>query len=199
MTNKLENLISFDDFKSNWKSENSKTTKRTQTGLDILKENYEDEDVADVDRIDEIIPEGLPEDVEIGEDEKIEEILEYLENDIDEDVIDALVNDLRETLLEMEQQGFVDSDTTDELDDKHDGDWISWIKDVIELPDFNEDALNGILDIISNAEDYPNYSDEEEVKCPDCEGTGLDENGEECERCWGEGRVNRPDDIPPDE
>lgn len=163
MTNKLENLIRFDDFKSNWKSENS-----------IIKESFEDEDVADVDRIEEIIPEGLPDDVDMTYEEKIEEIIEFLNEDMDEDTVDALVNDLRDTLLEMENQGVVDSDTTDNLDDEHDGDWISWIKDVIKLPDFPEDGLNNVLEIIHNIEsgdfifddedfDDEGYNDEEEV------------------------------------
>jgi hypothetical protein len=192
MKTKLENLISLEDFKANWQSEKAKKTKRTDTGLDIIKEDIE-----------EIIPEG-PEDNPLmrpkygTDDEKIEMIKNKLD-DLDEGYIDEILDYLREVLLEMEQMGFVDEETTDELDDKHDGDWISWIKDVIELPDFDEGALNGILDIISNAEDYPNYSDEEEVECPDCEGTGSDENGDDCDRCEGSGMVNRPDDIPPDE
>jgi len=51
---KLENLVSFDDFKSNWKSDQSKKTSRTETGLDILKEGI------DEDGVEEIISEGLP-------------------------------------------------------------------------------------------------------------------------------------------
>jgi hypothetical protein len=29
-------------------------------------------------------------------------------------------------------------------------------------------------------------------------GSGQDEDGEDCERCDGSGRVDRPSDIPPD-
>lgn len=36
---KLNNLLNFDDFKPNWKPQSAKTTKRTETGLDIVKEN----------------------------------------------------------------------------------------------------------------------------------------------------------------
>jgi hypothetical protein len=32
---KLENLLGFEDFKNNWKSEQAKKTKRTETGLDV--------------------------------------------------------------------------------------------------------------------------------------------------------------------
>lgn len=175
MKNKLENLVSFDDFKSNWKSEDSKITKRTQTALDILKENSEDyeetidakndnDDItdADVDRIEEIIPDGLPEDLDMSTDEKVEEINDFLDDEPDDDVIEALVNDLRDTLLEMEQQGFVDSDTTDNLDDEHEGDWIAWIKDVIELPDFPEEGLNNILEVIHNIESGDFVFDDED-------------------------------------
>ena len=213
---KLENLISFDDFKTNWKGEQSKNTKRTSTGIDILKEGVDD-------GIEEIIPEGLPDEdynkqakFGLGDQEKIEQINNFLDNDADEGVVDDIVEQLRDALLEMEQQGFVDESTTDELDDKHDGDWINWIKDVIELPDFPEEVLNNIIEVIDDSTDPDNLeylsgddlddvdSDEEndeeddDVECPDCDGTGLDENGEDCERCEGEGRVYRPDDIPPD-
>ena len=163
----MKKLISFEDFKSK-----------------IVKEN-----------IDEIIPEGLPEESFIDdENEGLDRIKEYLDGDIDEDFLDQVVNYLREALLEMEQQGFVEEDFTDELDDRHDGDWKSWILEVIELPDFPEDGIIGVLEILDEAP----YSEENDVECPDCEGSGVDENGEECERCEGEGRVNRPYDIPPD-
>lgn len=139
---KLENLISFDDFNSNWNKKHTKT-KRTNTGLDILKENVE-----------EIIPEGLPEDDSEDftsyNDDKVNKIVDFIENNELDDIEDTIVNELREVLLEMEQQGLIDSDTTDELDNIHNGDWSSWIIDVIQLPDFPEDALNNILEIINN-------------------------------------------------
>lgn len=142
---KLENLIAFDDFVSNWKPQEAKSSKRTQTGLDILKENVE-----------EIIPEGPIDDVtkyakfNMDYDEKIEKIKEFINNEENEDLIDSIVNELRDVLLEMEQQGFVDEETTDNLDDEHGDDWISWIESVIELPDFPEEGLNNVLEIIEN-------------------------------------------------
>ncbi len=40
MGNKLENLLSFDDFdKSGWKAKEQKSTKRTEVGLDVVNEN----------------------------------------------------------------------------------------------------------------------------------------------------------------
>jgi hypothetical protein len=192
MKNKLENLISFDDFKSNWKSEEAKTTKRTQTALDILKENLNDDIVddnivdddiqdADVDRIEEIIPEGLPEDIDMSTEEKIDEINDFLDDDVDDDIIEVLVNNLRETLLEMEQQGFIDDDTTDNLDDKHDGDWISWIKDVIELPDFPEEGLNNVIEIIHNVESGEFVFDDEDFDDNDEDFDDNDEDFDEDE------------------
>ena len=169
----MKKLISFEDFKKS----------------KIVKEN-----------IDEIIPEGLPEENFIDdENEGLDRIKGYLDDEnmnsiIDEDILDQVVNYLREALLEMEQQGFVDENFTDELDDRHDGDWKSWILEVIELPDFPEEGIIGVLEIL----DEVPYSEENDVQCPDCEGTGVDEDGEECERCEGDGRVNRPYDIPPD-
>lgn len=169
MKTQLNNLISFGDFKDNWKAEQAKKTKRTETGLDILKENIND-DISDENTIldepvenfpeeqpnvEEIIPEGLPED-DLDEpdltSEKIEKVKNSLE-DLNEDIIDYIVNYLRDVLLEMEQQGFIEEDFTDDLDDIHDGDWISWINDVIELPDISEEALDEILTIIENSED----------------------------------------------
>ena len=148
MKNKLENLLSFDDFNSTWNSEQAKTTKRTQTGLDILKENSED-------GIEEIIPAGtLESDIESNyenDDEKIEKIKSFLD-DADEDTIEAIVNELRDVLLEMEQQGFIDTDTTDKMDDDYEDDWVSWSKAAIELPDFPEEGLNNILEIIESSE-----------------------------------------------
>lgn len=44
----LNNLLKFSDFDKNWKSEKANKTKRTDTGLDILKEdlyNEEDEEI----------------------------------------------------------------------------------------------------------------------------------------------------------
>ena len=194
---KLENLLNFNDFNSNWKGDQAKLKKRTQTSLDILKED-----------VNEIVPEGLP-GLPENENDAIEQIKDFLDDDPDENVIDALVNELRDALLEMEQQGFVEADYTDELDDQFENDWIGWIKAVIELPDFPEEGLNNVMAIINNPaslvfdedeeeDDLPDFEDED-VECPDCDGTGQDEDGEECERCEGEGRVYRPDDIPPDD
>jgi len=41
MEKKLNNLLSFSDFEKTWKPEEQKKTKRTEIGLDIVKENYE--------------------------------------------------------------------------------------------------------------------------------------------------------------
>ena len=191
MEKKLNNLLNIEDFKANWRAEQAKKTKRTDTGLDILKENIE-----------EIVPEGSLDldNLEKGmtTDEKLEEI-ENLLDELDDEPIEEVINYLREVLLEMEQQGFIDQDTTDRIDDENDGDWVQWVKDVISLPDFPEDSLNGILDIINN-EDFEGFSnDEEDVECPDCDGSGQDDEGDDCERCEGLGRVDRPYDIPPDD
>jgi hypothetical protein len=35
---KLENLLDFEDFKSNWEEKKQKKTKRTEVGLDIIEE-----------------------------------------------------------------------------------------------------------------------------------------------------------------
>lgn len=199
MKNKLENLIVFDDFKASWKAEQAKKTKRTDTGLDILKEGVE-----------EIIPEGIPEETNASmkpkfgtNEEKIEEIKSFVD-DTDDDVIDDIIEQLRDVLLEMEQQGLIEKTTTDDLDDKHDGDWIAWIKDVIELPEFPEEGLNNLVQFINDISDdlefrSRNDDEDEDVECPDCDGTGQDDDGEDCERCDGTGRVYRPDDIPPDD
>jgi len=142
---KLENLLGFEDFKNNWKSEQAKKTKRTETGLDVLKESVED-------NVEEIIPAGeMSPKFGIDISEKIEKIKNFIE-DADEDIIEEMVNNLREVLLEMEQQGFIDSDTTDQIDDKFDGDWVSWIEDVIELPEFPEEGLNNLMEIVENLE-----------------------------------------------
>jgi hypothetical protein len=139
MEKKLNNLLNLQDFKSNWRAEQATKTKRTETGLDILKENVE-----------EIVPEGTDSGSKYGMDqnEKIGEIESFLE-DLDDSYIDDIVNYLRDVLLDMEQQGLVDQDTTDNIDDDNDGDWLEWITEVINLPDFPEDSLNGILDIIN--------------------------------------------------
>lgn len=173
MKNKLENLLSFDDFNSNWKSENAKQTKRTQTGLDILKENAED-------GIEEIIPAGtLDSDIDSNygsDEEKIEEIKSFLE-DADEDSIDAIVNELRDVLLEMEQQGFVDADKTDQLDDEYDDDWQSWIIAVVELEDFPEEGLNNIMNIINNVKsgdfEFDEEDDDDEEDLNDLDNDGV--------------------------
>lgn len=39
MGNKLENLLSFDDFDKNWKAKEATKTKRTDVGLDVVNEN----------------------------------------------------------------------------------------------------------------------------------------------------------------
>jgi CO dehydrogenase/acetyl-CoA synthase beta subunit len=116
----MKKLISFEDFKS------SKS----------IKEG-----------VDEIIPEGLPDEPTYTDtDSKIEKVKEFI-SEADDDVLEEIVNQLRDTLLEMEQDGFVDSDTTDELDKKYDGDWNAWALDVIDLPDFPEEGLNNVLAI----------------------------------------------------
>jgi hypothetical protein len=191
MEKKLNNLLSLTDFRTGWRANQASKTKRTETGLDILKEGLED-------GIEEIIsegPEGAQDEISY-KDTDTDNIISKLE-DLNEDAIDEIVNYLRDILLEMEQQGFVDEDTTDRIDEETDGDWIAWIDEVISLPDFPEEGLNGILDIISTQEGDEFSSDDEDVECPDCDGSG-EVDGEECERCDGSGRVYRPDDIPPD-
>ncbi len=175
----MRKLVSFEEFDSNWKN---------------IKEDVE-----------EIVPEGLP-GLPENENDAIEQIKDFLDDDPDDNVIEALVNELRDVLLEMEQQGFVDVDYTDELDDQFENDWIGWIKAVIELPNFPEEGLNNVMAIINNPAPFIfDEEDEDEfeglpddVECPDCDGTGQDDEGEECERCGGSGREYRPDDIPPD-
>lgn len=189
MKNKLQNLISLDDFKTGWKSEQAKKTKRTETGLDILKE-----------KIEEIIPAGIPMEskFDMTYEEKLNQIIEELEN-LDDFIIEEIVNSLRDSLLEMEQQGFIDDLTTDMLDDKHDGDWIEWIKDVIQLPDFPEEGLNNVLDLISSEpNEFNELIKDDNVECPDCDGTGQYDDDDDCERCGGSGRVEKSYDIPPD-
>ena len=197
MKNKLENLIVFDDFKASWKAEQAKKTKRTETGLDILKEGVE-----------EIIPEGIPEEDNLvkpsfGVEEKIEDIKSFVD-EADDDVIDNIIDKLRDTLLKMEKQGVIDEDTTDNLDDEHDGDWNAWIKEVIEMPEFQEYEIDNLIEFFNNISDdidfrSRNDDEDEDVECPDCDGTGQDDEGEDCSRCDGTGRVYRPDDIPPDD
>ena len=166
----MKKLVSFENFDSNWKN---------------IKEDVE-----------EIVPEGLP-GLPENEGDTIENIKDFLEDDPNDDVVEDIVNELR---------NFLDDDTLDELDDKHDGDWTSWILEVIEMPEVPEEALNDVMEIINNPK--PLIFDEEDedefeglpddVECPDCDGTGEGEDGEECERCGGSGREYRPDDIPPD-
>lgn len=139
----------------------------------------------------------------ISNNEKIERIEDFLE-DADDEVIDQIINMLRSALLEMEQQGFIDAETTDTLDETYGDNWIGWISAVIELDEFPEEGLNKVYEIVQEQEEsYSDWRDsddnDDEVTCPDCDGTGQDEMGENCERCDGGGRVYRPDDIPPDE
>jgi hypothetical protein len=143
----MKKLISFEDFKS------SKS----------IKEG-----------VDEIIPEGLPDEPTYTDssDSKIEQVKEFI-SEADDDVLEEIVNQLRDTLLEMEQEGFVDSDTTDELDRTHDGDWSAWALDVIDLPDFPEEGLNNVLslqeDTISETgeDDASEDSEEEPLELED--------------------------------
>lgn len=169
----MKKLVSFEEFDSNWKN---------------IKE--------ELDGIEEIVPEGLP-GLPENEGDTIENIKDFLEDDPSDDVVEDIVNELR---------NFLDDDFLDELDDKHDGDWTAWILEVIEMPEITEEALNDVMGIINNPK--PLIFDEEDedefeglpddVECPDCDGTGQDDEGEECERCGGSGREYRPDDIPPD-
>jgi hypothetical protein len=43
MSKKLNNLLDFSDFVANWKAQQQKKTKRTEVGLDIVKEKKKDE------------------------------------------------------------------------------------------------------------------------------------------------------------
>jgi hypothetical protein len=42
MKTKLENLLSFTDFTGNYNSQQATKTKRTDTGVDVIKENNEE-------------------------------------------------------------------------------------------------------------------------------------------------------------
>jgi len=125
--------------------------------------------------VEEIIPEGIPgnRDMSIGSedpnsdarfqpyrpggkayssvDDKIDEIT-YKLDEIDEDFLEDVINYLRDVLTEMEQQGFIEEDETDELDDAHDTIGKEWVIDVINLQEIPEDALIGVLDIIGGSQ-----------------------------------------------
>lgn len=185
MKGKLENLLSFNDFKNNWNSEKTTKTKRTETGLDILKESVE------YNSLEEKI-------------QKVEELIS--KQDDDSDIIDNVVNELRDSFVKMEKSGDISENQVDDLDDKHDGNWKSWILEAINIvPDSAIDSVLSVLgedvDVNKDMDDLDDLDDfnelDDETDCPDCEGTGLDDDGEECERCEGTGRVYRPDDIPP--
>lgn len=45
---KINNILNFSDFEKNWKAEKASKTKRTDTGLDILKEDVLNERVNEV-------------------------------------------------------------------------------------------------------------------------------------------------------
>lgn len=169
----MKKLISFEDF-----------AKRTHT----LKEGLED-------GVEEIIPEGPLDDdprmkpkYNMSDTEKIEEIKSFID-DADDDAIEEIVNELRDALLEMEQQGFVEEETTDELDDKHDGDWKSWIEEVIDLPDFPEEGLNNIMEIINNVregisdfgEENDDFEDDEDFQGEDPGAPDYDDDEKDYE------------------
>jgi len=161
---KLENLLNFKDFNSNWQQPKGSKTKRTEVAKDILKENVE-----------EIIPEGLPEEVEergvsglMGSgknmwqsENHIDEITKLVK-DLDEGFLDEVINYLRDVLTDMEHQGFITEDETDELDDRHDAIDKEWVIDVINLQEIPEDALIGVLDIISGGEVGVEFNDEDD-------------------------------------
>lgn len=167
MKSKLENLLSFNDFKSDWISKNQTKTKRTETGLYILKESVEYNTLQEkIQRIEELIS----------------------EQEDDSKMIDDVVNELRDSFIKMEKNGTVSENEIDELDDKHDGDWKSWILDVINI--VSEDVIDSVLfvlgeDIEVNKESDNLEDDDDEIEdledlddetdCPDCEGTGLDD------------------------
>jgi len=89
MENKINNVLSFQDFDKNWKPEESKKTKRTEVAKDILKEDVEkfeafynvedldDEDLEDLEGLD-------TDDLDNLEDDNVLEFED--EDDIDENV-----------------------------------------------------------------------------------------------------------------
>lgn len=133
----MKKLISFEDFKSNMK----------------IKEGVE-----------EIISEG-PINDEIVEDTVNTEDIKNQIDEQDDGVIELIVDELRDILTEMEQQGFIEPETTDELDDEYE-DWKDWIKAVIELPNFPEEGLNIVSSILNgsptNNNEFSDYEDENE-------------------------------------
>jgi len=177
MKNKLNNLISQEDFISNWKAEQAKKTKRTETGLDILKESLEDETGEDLisneltddlstdrddsnDGVEEIIPEG-PIDNDFDMDHYFDYIMEELP-ELSNDTLDDIINYFREALLELEQTGEIENGFTDELDDQYEDDWVGWIADVITLPDLPEEAIKNVYNIILGSEE--DSIDDEQIK-----------------------------------
>lgn len=122
--------------------------------LNILKEEVE-----------ELIPEGIPEEDEkvvvpelmgSGEnmwstEEKIDNIKTTIVN-LSEEVLEDVVNYLRDTLTEMEQQSIITEDETDAIDDKHETIGEEWVIDVIELEELLEDTLDGVLQIMDGSE-----------------------------------------------
>jgi len=95
-------------------------------------------------------------------------------------------------------------------------DFLSEIENKNELYDESQklyDEIKTLLDktdvekFFKDEEDFDSLEDElvsrrkylpDTVKCPDCDGLGVDEFGEECGRCDGTGKEYRPDDIPSD-
>lgn len=93
--------------------------------LQILKEDFEYDFNADSNRLISIVESGILSDMNI---------------------INKVVNYLRDALLRMEHSKLITSKEVDALDDKHDGDWESWIIDAIKIvPD---KTINKILEFL---------------------------------------------------
>jgi len=85
--NECENVLKFNDFEKNWKAEESKKTKRTEVGKDIVKEELEYN--SERDEIIDIIYNSTNVEREFLEqmsDEELEEILDNLEIDNEGDI-----------------------------------------------------------------------------------------------------------------
>jgi hypothetical protein len=93
--------------------------------LELLKEDFEYDINANYNRLINIVESGVLSET---------------------NMINKVVNYLRDALLRMERSKAIKSKEVDDLDDKHDGDWESWIIDAVKL--VPEKTINKILEYL---------------------------------------------------
>jgi DNA-binding transcriptional regulator YhcF (GntR family) len=124
---KVQNLLSFSDFEKSWNPKKQKSTKKTETGLDVLEKRRM------------LLENDIEKDEFIDDDDIEDEDIESLDDEIDDDDDENWKQQLKSHIDQIIEDGVSPEDVYDFLDDITENDDDEENDDLEDLGSENED------------------------------------------------------------